>query len=262
MKRYLRLYLNFFRNCLVREMEFRFNLAVWTIMDFVFLGMAFISAELVFGQVQTVAGWSKNEVLLLVFTAALFNDFTWTFMFQSFNYFSDLIRRGNLDFALLKPVNPRFLVSTRYVEFDHYLRMPFLLYLIIKTLNALQITPSLSSWLAYLLLFFLGLFTFYNFFFIIITLNFWFTKIFNLVDFFEEVVGVARYPIYVFKKTGRIIFGYLIPTIFIATFPVEVLMGKKGIETVLFSFLFGVALFLFSQWFWNFALKRYSSASS
>lgn len=262
MKRYFSLYLNFFRNCLVREMEFRFNLAVWTVMDFVFLGMTLISAELVFGQVQSIAGWSKKEVLLLVFTTALFNDLTWTFMFQNFNYFSDLVRRGNLDFALLKPVNPRFLVSARYFEFDHYLRMPLLVYLIVKSVRELGITPNLLSWLGYFLLSFLGLFILYNFFFMIVTLNFWFIRIFNLVDFFETITNVARYPIYIFKKTSRIIFGYLIPTIFIATFPVEVLMGRRGAETVLFGFLFGTALFFLSQWFWNFALKRYSSASS
>lgn len=247
----------------MREMEFRFNLLVWTGMDFVFLGMTLVSASLIFGQVESVAGWSYREVLLLVYTTALFNDFMWTFVFQNVNYFSELVRRGNLDFALLKPVNSRFLVSARYLEFDHYLRMILLFYLINKTVLELGVSPNLFSWLSYDLAFFLGLLIFYNLFFMLTTLNFWFIRIFNLVDFFETVSGIGRNPVYIFKKGFRLFFVYLIPTIFIATFPVEILLGRReGGGVLILALAVCLIFFVVSQKFWNFALKRYSSASS
>jgi ABC-2 type transport system permease protein len=123
MRRYIRLYYYFFKNCLMREIEFRFNLAVWTVMNFLWFGLVFVSVELIFGQVELIAGWQRKEVLLLVCVTALFSDFFHTFFMQNLKRFSRLIRHGELDLALLKPINLRFLVSARYFEFDHYPRM-------------------------------------------------------------------------------------------------------------------------------------------
>lgn len=231
-------------------------------MDFVYLAMMFVGTELIYGQVQAIAGWTKNEVLLLVLTVALFNDFMWTFFYFNLRYFSDLVREGNLDFVLLKPVNSRFLISTRYFEFDHFLRMPLIIYFINKLVRELNIRPNLFSWFQFYVLFFFGLFIVYNFFFIITTLNFWFIRIFNLSNLFDDIVEIARFPSKIFQGKLKYLFVYIIPSIFIAFLPVEVLLGRRGLETIIFAILISVFLFGISQKFWNFALKHYSSASS
>jgi len=246
----------------MREFEFRFNFLIWTTMDFVFLAMVFLGIELIFGQVQSIAGWSRNEVLLLVLTTALFNDFMWTFFHINLMYFSDLVRLGNLDFALLKPVNSRFLISCRYFEFDHYLRMVVIVYSLSKLLSQMGFNPSLVSWLVFFILFFLGLLIIYNFFFILTTTNIWFIKIFNFSNLFEDVADIARFPTSIFKGRLKYLFAYLIPTIFIAYFPVEFLLGRQGIEVVFYAFFTVIFFFVVSQWFWHFALKYYQGASS
>lgn len=262
MRRYLSLYFHFFRNCLMRDLEFRFNVLVWTLMDFVWFGLLLVSVELIFGQVQTIAGWSKGEVLILLCIDALFFDFLWTFVLDNLKYFSRLVRYGDLDFALLKPINLRFLVSTRYFESDHYLRILFLLYLIPKFLGDYHIYPTIWSWLMFGLLFALGIFIFYNLFFILTTTNFWFINLFNLQDLFNEIVDAGRFPVYVFKGGMRLFFICIIPIAFIATFPTQALLGRAGFEMVLMAILIGLAMFILSQKFWHFALRRYQSASS
>lgn len=246
----------------MREMEFRFNLLLWTVMDFIFLMMIFIGIELIFGQVQAIAGWSKNEVLLLVLTSAMAGDFMWTFFHINLMYFSDLVRLGTLDFALLKPTNSRFLVSSRYFEFDHYLRIVFIIYFLNHLLGKMGIMPSLISWLFYFLAFFLGLIIIYNFFFILTTSNIWFIRIFNFSNLFEEVADIARFPSTIFKGKLRYLFTYFIPTIFIAYFPVEILLNRRGWEIVVFSLVICILLYIISQKFWHFALKYYQGASS
>lgn len=262
MKHYLSLYWQFVKNCWMRELEFRLNLIIWTFMDFLWFGLLIVSVELIFGQVDSIAGWTKKEVLLLTCVQALFMDFLWTFVLQNLNNFSHLIRKGGLDYYLLKPVNLRFLVSARYLEFDHFLRILFLIFLIPNFLNKMGITITVSSLAGFVLLFSQALFIFYNLFFLITTTNFWFVKLFNLEDLFDNIAHVGKFPVYIFKGGMRFFFVYILPVAFIATFPVQFLLGRGDLRLVLLGLLLGIITFAFSEWFWRFALKHYSSASN
>ncbi len=245
----------------MRDLEFRFQVTTWAIMNFLWFGLMLASVNLIFGQVEAIAGWSKDKVLLLVFVQALFFDFLWTFFLINLRKFSRLVRHGELDLVLLKPVSPRFFVSTRYFDNDHYPRMLVILFLIPGLLKTLQVQPALFAWLNAALLFILGLFIFYNLFFIITTTNFWFTNLFNLGDLCSEMVDVGRAPVYVFKDKARAFFIYFIPTAFVSTFPTQALLGETGFELVLVGVIISLASFAFSQLFWQFALRRYSSAA-
>lgn len=262
MKRYLKLYFHFFKNCFARELEFRFNLLTWTMMDFVFFGLMVVSVELIFGQVSSIAGWSRQEILILACVQSLFVDFFWTFIMMNLLNFSRLIRHGDFDFVLLKPINLRFYVSTRYFEFDHYLRIVFLSLLLPRIIKGMAVTITIANFLNFILLFFLGIFIFYNFYFMITTLNFWLINLFNLEDLFHHIYEAGRFPVQIFNRSLRLVFTYFIPVAFIATFPVQVLLGKAGFEKVFLGIIMAVISFFLSQKFWNFALKQYSSASS
>lgn len=262
LKRYLKLYFYFWKNCLIRDWEFRFNVVIWTFMEFLWFGLFLVSVELAFGQVDSIAGWTKDEVLLLTCVYTLFHDFAWTFVLDNLNRFSEQIRRGNFDFILLKPINPRFHVSTRYFESDHYLKIVAMIILINHFLDRLQIHLSLSSGIIFFCLFFLGLFIIYNLFFIFSTTNIWFINLFNLQELYGSVIDAGRFPVAIFKGNLKHIFIYLIPVAFIATFPTQALMGKIGFEKVFLGILIAIVMFAVSQWFWKFALRRYQSASS
>jgi len=262
MKHYFSLYYHFIRNCLMRELEFRFNFFIWTIMGFVWLGLAVASVSLIFGQVTTIAGWTKDQTLLLVYTTAIFNDFLWTFVFQNINSFSHMVRHGEMDFVLLKPISPRFMLSTRYVEFDHFIRVAFLIYMITHQLSILDIHPAAINWLFYWLIFFEGFFAVYNIFFFITTTNIWFIRLFNLDEILDNTIQVSRYPLDIYKGKFKLFLTYVIPIAFVATFPVLALLGQLPFYWLLIGLVIDVATFLISQRFWHFAIRHYSSASS
>jgi len=262
MTRYLKLFFTFFRNCFMREMEFRFNLFTWTVMNFVYLLFVLLGTNLVFGQTSSIAGWPKSEVLLLVYTTALFNDLMWTFLMKNLDNFSDLVRNGKLDGVLLKPVSTRFMVSARYFEFDHYLRIPLLAWLIVHQANILNPGIGITNWIGFSLGIVSSLVIFSNFYFMVTTTNIWFISIFNLDQFFDEISTITRYPVGMFKKSIRLVLIYLIPTIFIAYIPVNILLGRHNLTSLIWSLGAGILLSYLSQKFWRFALKHYSSASS
>jgi ABC-2 type transport system permease protein len=126
----------------------------------------------------------------------------------------------------------------------------------------LGVKPSVFAWLNFGLTFTLSIFIFYNLFFIFTTTNIWFMRLFNLGDLFSEIINVGRYPVYIFQKSSQAFFTYLLPVAFIATFPVQALLGRASFGRVLWGSLIGLVMFFLSQKFWLFALRHYSSASS
>lgn len=246
----------------MKDLEFRFNVLVWTFLNVLWLGLALIFIELIFGQVKAIAGWSKDEVFLLIAVQTLFTGFMWMLVLENLGYFSHYIRHGDLDFVLLKPLNPRFFVSTRYFDSAQYGRMVASVFLILVLLGRLGVQPDIGQWLLFILLFALGFFIFYNLFFLITTTLFWLINVFNMTDLFDNIVSSANYPVYIFQGSLRFFFIYIIPMAFIATFPAQALLGQIGWEKLWLALFLGVVTFLASEWFWRFALKHYQSASS
>lgn len=262
MFRYLKLYFHFFRNCLVRELEFRFNAFLLSLVHIFWLGVMLGSVTLIFGQVDSLAGWRKEEVLILAVVGMLFHDITEMFFIGGLQRFSYFIRHGEFDFILLKPVNSRFMTSFRYAEFQNIFRIIIMIFVLASFLRGAGISPSIYEWAGFSAFFLAGLIVFYNIFFMVITTNFWLINVFNFNDIFDRFLSAGRYPVDIFKGRLKSFFAYVIPVGLIATFAVEILFRRVGLVSIILAIFMVVATSLFSELFWRFALKHYQSASS
>ena len=57
-------------------------------------------------------GWGPHEFFIFLATTWIVNSLVQAFFMPNANEFSELIRTGNLDFALLKPIDTQFLISS------------------------------------------------------------------------------------------------------------------------------------------------------
>ena len=113
---YFRVFATFFRNSLVREMTFRSNLLI-TIVTRLFYFVAQVALfEIIYRQVNAIDDWTRPEYFAFLATGMLINSLVETFFMPNCANFSELIRTGNLDFVLLKPIDPQFLVSFEKME--------------------------------------------------------------------------------------------------------------------------------------------------
>ena len=118
---YLRVLLIFIRNNLVRAMSFRANFLIECISStsWIFMNIGFY--VLVFQHVPVLVegtGWGKLEFFVFLATTMLVNSVVQAFFMPNAQEFSELIRTGNLDFALLKPIDTQFLVSLSRIEWS------------------------------------------------------------------------------------------------------------------------------------------------
>lgn len=262
MKRYFTIAWHFFQASVMTELEYRFETISWGIGSLLWMLVLFIGVELIFGQTSFVAGWSKQQVLLIAATEAIFAGSAWLIFLQGIMQFLRWVPRGELDPYLFKPINTRFLISTNSFNLENIPRITVALIVLFSIIRSSGNSVTVFALVGYFLLIFLGLFIFYNLFFLIATSIFWLQEIFNLEDLFDNLLDMGKYPVYIFEGGLRFLFVYVVPVAFIATFPVQVLLGQKGIETIILAAFMAVVSFVLSQRFWNHALKRYSSASS
>lgn len=262
MKRLLKLIWVNYHYCLIRILEFRAEVISWSMTSILWLFLAFTVVDLIYGQVDSIAGWTRSEALVLTVTCSIFNSLLWWSAYPSILWLEQTIRTGHFDFFLLKPVNSQFLTAISRFEFDNYARVAVGVGLIIWLIVKESVPVTAFSVIGYVILFFLGIAIFYAFFFIVATMSFWLIETRDTENMLDTIITSGRYPSYIFKGTVRIIFFYLIPIAFVGTLPVRVLFGKGGAELVALGLVMAVAFLWVSHKFWNFALRHYSSASS
>ena len=121
MSNYLRVFLTFARNSLVRDMTFRMNFLIDAVssMGWVLINIAFYT--LIFRYTSSIGintGWTKYPFFLFLATGLLINSLVQALFMTNADDLSELVRTGGLDFALLKPMDTQFLVSFVRVEWS------------------------------------------------------------------------------------------------------------------------------------------------
>ena len=64
------------------------------------------------------SGWDRDKFFLFLATTWFINSIVQAFFMPNAEEFSELIRTGGLDFALLKPIDTQFLISFRKVDWS------------------------------------------------------------------------------------------------------------------------------------------------
>jgi ABC-2 type transport system permease protein len=265
---YLRVFATFFRNSLVREMTFRSNLLI-TIVTRLFYFVAQVTLfEIIYRQVAAIDDWTRPEYFVFLATGMLINSLVETFFMPNFANFSELIRTGNLDFALLKPIDPQFLISFEKMELAMLNQALMALALLGYALWQIgrPINPVLA--LIYVLFVGVGVAFFYSLMLILASTSVWFGRNSGLYDFWFYIIIFARYPreIYSGSLAGdalQFTFSFVLPILLVVTVPSRVL--AKTLEP---SWLTLVALaaaglgLVVSRAVFRWSLRSYRSASS
>src|SRR5262245_43026711 len=116
--RYLRLWLALARFSLARELAFRGNFLIKIFVEILSLAILLVFYQTVFSKTDTVADWTHGQSLFFVGCNFALNGLVETLFLENCQQYADLIRTGDLDFYLLKPIDEQFLVSCRTVDWS------------------------------------------------------------------------------------------------------------------------------------------------
>ncbi len=264
MRRYFEIYSIMLRNSLIREMNFKANFLLWLVVEVLWFCGQIAFFSIIFGNVDQIGDWSKWEVVLLVGTHQITAQLFQAFFFMNISNIPELVRTGKLDSLLLLPVDSQFAVSTKQFGLDSILNALLGGVVVIVSLTQLNITPGVTSVLLYCAALVFGVAIHYSIMLALAAVSFWIIRAQGLVYGYFNFLQIARYPDVIFPRMFRFVFGWIIPVIIVANIPARLLIKPLGDPFwLMFHLCVAASLaLLISRTFWNFALRRYSSASS
>ena len=260
--RYLKLFGTFVKSSILVELEYRANFITQTLLSQFWTGITLLSVLVFYAHADNIGGWGLNEALVIVGMFVLMNGFIATVLQPNAQKVVEMIRTGTLDFVLTKPINSQFLSTLRYIKIFNIVDVLAGAIIIGIAWVRMGFTPTLLSMAQFALMFAMALLIMYSLWAAMATLSFWFVKIANLNNAFSAMWDTGRFPITTFEGGLRIALTFVLPIAFITTFPSQALLGTLDTNTMLLAVLMGLGTFGFSVWFWRYAVRSYSSASS
>ena len=216
---------------------------------------------LLVGRTRTLAGYDLSQIIFFFFTFNLI-DITVQLLLRGVYHFRPLIVSGSFDLVLIKPVPPLFASLVSHTDVLDLITLVPLIGYMIYFLASGQIIVSLPGILLYFLLIICSFIIALALHIMVLAVGILTTEVDHLIWIYRDLSGMGRIPVDVYREWLRNFFIFVVPIGVIMTFPAKALMGLLSPQMVTFSLVLSVVFLFLSFRFWQFALKKYSSASS
>lgn len=208
---------------------------------------------------SNLAGYTGNQA---IFFFLIFNvvDVLSQFLFREVYRFRPKIVTGDFDLTLVKPVNALFVSLMGGADVIDFITIPPLL--IATWYVGALLRPNFSDFLSFALLLINALVIATAFHIAVLAFGILTTEIDHMIMIYRDLTSFGRFPVDIYKQPLSGILTYLIPVGIMITFPAKALMGLISINGILISLAAGIVAMFLALRFWNFALTKYTSASS
>ena len=264
--RYLRLFLAFGRFSLLNEMAFRGNYLLKVCVELLWLGLMLVFYRTIFSRTSNVADWSEAQFLFFLGCYYALDGLIETLFLSNASEFAELVRSGNLDLVLLRPIDEQFLVSFRNVEWSTAPN-------VVMGAALMAIGLYQTGWgfeparlLTFAVAFACGLAMAYSFLIVLASTSVWMVRSQSLFELWWLFTSLMRYPREIFRAPWAApigwFFSFVVPALLVTNIPATTMV--KVLEPWLVLYMVGATVVLLwaSRWFFKRALQSYRSASS
>jgi viologen exporter family transport system permease protein len=264
--RYIRLLGSLSRYALAREMSFRGNFLVKVSVEAIWLFILLVFYRAVFARTRMVAGWPEPHYMFFVGCFFAMSGLIETLFLENCNEFAELVRTGDLDFLLLRPIDEQFLISCRRIDWST--APNFLMGSAIMGISLFNMgwQFSMSRVAVFLLTFGCGTAIAYSFMLLLTALSVWMVRNQSLMEMWWLFSSLARYPKEIFLGTWAepmgFFFTFVLPILLVVNVPANAMVRVLEPRMLAFALLATVASVWASRRFFQHALRSYRSASS
>lgn len=259
---YARIWLASARYAITRTLMFRGDFFVWALVELFWMCVNLLMVSVIYEHTNTVAGWTKYQMMLLVGTSMLIQRFLMGFFWSSIFELGRNIRSGSFDFFLAQPGNVMFTATTRKLDPDSLINSLVAMSVVAYSASQLGLHPSVLDLALYALLVVCGVVIHYSVLVLCISAAFWITSAQGIEGSYFTLSEFSRLPRQAFHGLANVVFVWALPMVVVSNVPAHTLL--HGLDLPLTAWVvgmtvawFGLAVFVFHR-----GLRRYSSASS
>lgn len=259
---YLRIWLAGARYSIVRTLMFRFDFIMWSLVELFWMTVNVLLVAVIYEHTDSIAGWTRYEMLLLVGSSMLVQRFIMGFVWSNLFEMARNIRSGHFDFFLAQPGNPLVMVSTRKVDLDGLANAVVAAAIVIYAARQLGLSPSLVEMALYALMLLCGFLINYAILLITVSLTFWLGSAQGIEGSYFTLMEFSRLPRQAFKGVSSIVFVWILPAVVVSNVPANTLIHGFDALHTLWLLAVTIAWMSLAVWVFNRGLRRYASASS
>ncbi len=254
------------RYTLARELAFRGNFLVKITVEVIWLGIMLAFYGTVFAKTNRIADWPQDQYLFFVGCFFALNGLIECLFLENCNEFAELVRTGDLDFLLLKPIDEQFLITCRRVDWATAPNVLMGAAVMGIALYRLEWQFDILKLGAFFVTFACGTLIAYSFMVVLTAFSVWLVRNQSLMEMWWLFASLARYPKEIFMGTRAeplgFVFTFVLPILLVSNMPANVMVRVFDPGMVGFTIVAtGVSLWA-SRRFFQHALRSYRSASS
>ncbi len=221
----------------------------------VFLGFIYF----LFSGTNSILGYGKYQTLLFLVTFTFLGQAGQMFLREAYRFRGKLIS-GEFDFDLVKPVHPLLRNLAGGFDLMDLITMPLIIYALVLVISNLHYTVGQLA--LYILMLLNGFLILVAIHIGVVALGVITTEVDNLVMTYRDIETMGRFPVDIYKEPLRQILTFAIPVGLMFTVPAKALLGLLSWQSIILTLFFGVLSMFLAFKFWDFSVKKYSSASS
>jgi viologen exporter family transport system permease protein len=262
MRRYLRLLALQLRMSVALGAQYRWDFLtqgalsmVWTVLGLVPLYVALHGRP-------AVAGWTYEQALVVVGWFTVLKGVLDGAVNPSLILVVEHIRKGTLDFVLMKPADAQFLVSTARFEPWRAIDLVAGVAILVWAFRLMGSLPSAGGMALSVALLTVAIAVLYSTWIVVVAAAFWVVRLDNLSYLMSSLFDFGRWPVSIFRGAVRLFFTFVVPIALMTTYPAEALLGRLAPTTAWLGMAGALVFALGGRFIFTQAIGRYTSASS
>jgi ABC-2 type transport system permease protein len=259
----LRIYWLYFRQYWKTRLVYKTDFFLGFTAQAISLLMSLAFLTLIFTQVESINGWTFDQMLLLAGVGGFIMNLHHVFLFNIYRLGEHFIVKGKLDRLLVRPLNPLFQIYADDVSDNNLSKLIANLGLIIYASANLNIGVGLVEIVYGLMALISGVLIFAGIFLLFASTAFWTGKSRSAMWLVFQLSDFRKYPYSIYQVPIQGLLITLVPLAFASFFPTTLFLGKPGWQNwQLLSLVAGPVFYFIAYRFWKFGLSKYSSTGT
>jgi ABC-2 type transport system permease protein len=261
-RRYLAIIKKIFMTSLIADLEFRMNIVLKVINDIIWYVTQAILFEVLFLLVPRIGDWTLESSRLFLGILFIVDALFSILFFDNLEKLSDRVRKGDLDFILSKPMNSQFAMSMYKMNASYIINLVIVTCWFFYHLLHSSIILDPLRILFFPVLILSSLCLVYSTRVLFCTLSVIYTRADYIMYVWFQLYRFGTRPDSIYPGAIRFVIMSVMPFALIASIPAKWLLFQASWLWFFWAIFVGFSFLYLSHLFWNFALRRYSSASS
>lgn len=261
-KRYFQLLYVFGKFSLMAQMEYRANFAAGVAVETGWMLIKLLYVAVIYRAGVNIGLLTPDHILLFIGIYVLMTGF-YMLYYGNFTSLSSMVREGELDMYLVKPMSLQFLVTMRRLDIS--LLLPDFIAgvaMIAIGWHRAGLPVDFVSVAGFVFFLLCGNLLTYSLFLLPHLLCFWIVSTRGIADMTTALWDFNNMPQLIYGKWMQRIGTFILPVFVITNFPGLFLMGQLSFGMMAWGVIAPVLFFFIARAVWKRAVKNYSSASS